>query len=62
MDDISLRHSVTDALEQLPLINAADIGVAACDGVVTLTGHVSNAAHKMLIEFAVLKVSAHWPR
>jgi osmotically-inducible protein OsmY len=56
MDDITLRRNVTDALEKLPLINAADIGVAASDGVVTLSGSVPNAAHRMLIEFAALRV------
>jgi osmotically-inducible protein OsmY len=56
MDDITLRHNVTETLERLPLINAADIGVAASDGVVTLTGCVRNASHRMLIEFAVLKL------
>jgi osmotically-inducible protein OsmY len=56
MDDITLRRNVTDALERLPLINAAGIGVATSGGVVTLTGSVRNAAHRMLIEFAVLKI------
>lgn len=38
MDDITLRQNVIDELEFEPSIDAAHIGVAAENGVVTLTG------------------------
>ena len=47
MDDLVLRQDVLDALEFEPRIDAADIGAAVEDGVVTLTGHVRTYAEKI---------------
>ena len=56
MSDISLRQNILDELEFEPSIDAADIGVAVEDGVVTLTGHVGSYAQKIAAEQAVLRV------
>ncbi|TWC17242.1 MULTISPECIES: BON domain-containing protein [unclassified Pseudomonas] len=53
MNDLSLRNAILDELEFQPEINAANIGVAVEDGVVTLTGHVSTYAQKIDAERAV---------
>jgi len=50
MDSSQLRQNVIDELEFEPSINAANIGVAAENGVVTLTGHVSSYAEKLAAE------------
>jgi osmotically-inducible protein OsmY len=44
--DRHLQHAVISELEWDPRVNAAHIGVAAHDGIVTLTGHVASAAEK----------------
>jgi osmotically-inducible protein OsmY len=44
MNDKQLRQNVIDELEFEPSVDAANIGVAASDGVVTLSGHVSSYA------------------
>lgn len=44
MDDTTLRRQVEDELSAEPSFNAAGIGVAVHDGVVSLTGHVSSYA------------------
>ncbi len=54
--DIQLQKSVLDELEWEPTVDAAHIGVAAKDGVVTLTGHVSNYAEKLTAERAARRV------
>lgn len=41
-DDESIRNDVLSELEWDPKVNSSDIGVAVKDGVVTLTGYVSN--------------------
>jgi len=41
MQDTTLRQNILDELEFEPSIDAANIGVAVDDGIVTLTGHVS---------------------
>jgi osmotically-inducible protein OsmY len=46
MDDKALQDAVIEELEWDPEINSAHIGVAAKDGAVTLSGHVSNYAEK----------------
>ncbi len=46
MDDIALRQNILDELEFEPRVDAADIGVVARDGIVTLTGHVGTYAEK----------------
>ena len=44
------------ALEWEPMVDAANIGVAAKDGIVTLTGHVASYAQKLAAEEAVRRV------
>jgi osmotically-inducible protein OsmY len=56
MNDIELRQFVLDELEFEPSIDAADIGVAAENGVITLTGHVPSYAQKMAAERAAWRV------
>jgi osmotically-inducible protein OsmY len=56
MDDITLRQNIIDELEFEPSIEAAHIGVAAENGVVTLTGHVSTYAEKNKIADVVCRV------
>jgi osmotically-inducible protein OsmY len=56
MNDLNLRKLVLATLERLPLIVPSDIGVAVHQGVVILTGHVRDASHKAIIEFAVLNL------
>ena len=43
-------------MEFEPAVNASDIGVAAKDGIITLTGFVSSYAEKMAAERAVRRV------
>jgi osmotically-inducible protein OsmY len=50
--DKTLQHDVLAQLEFEPSVNAAHIGVAAKDGVVTLTGHVSSFEQKLIAERA----------
>lgn len=56
MDDIALRRNILDELEFEPRVDAADIGVVARDGIVTLTGHVGTYAEKDAAEKAVRRV------
>lgn len=56
MDDIALRQNILDELEFEPKVDAADIGVVARDGIVTLTGHVGTYAEKDAAEKAVRRV------
>ncbi|NIX75043.1 BON domain-containing protein [Microvirga terricola] len=56
MDDRSLRQLVLDELDFEPSINAAHIGVAVEDGVVTLSGHVGSYAEKVSVERTVQRV------
>lgn len=56
MDDITVRRHVLDELEYAPMVDAAQIGVAVEDGVVTLTGHVRNYAEKGIAERVTLRV------
>jgi osmotically-inducible protein OsmY len=51
-----LRQSVLDELEFEPSIDAAHIGVATSDGVVTLSGYVSTFAQKKTAEAAARRV------
>ena len=55
-DDRQLRQRVMAALEWEPMVDAANIGVAAKDGIVTLTGHVASYAQKLAAEEAVRRV------
>jgi osmotically-inducible protein OsmY len=56
MNDRELRQLVIDELEFEPSIDAADIGVAAEQGVVTLSGHVPDYAQKLAAERAAWRV------
>jgi len=56
MNDKELRQLVTDELEFEPSVDAADIGVAAEHGVVTLTGHVADYMQKKAAERAAWRV------
>lgn len=54
--DSELKKAVLDELGWEPSVNAAHIGVTANAGVVTLTGHVENFAHKINAEKAASRV------
>ncbi|OJV09608.1 MAG: ornithine aminotransferase [Bosea sp. 67-29] len=56
MGDLSLRENVLNELEFEPSINAAHIGVAVDNGVVTLSGHVGSYAEKLMAERVVQRV------
>ncbi|HEY7747578.1 MAG TPA: BON domain-containing protein [Aestuariivirgaceae bacterium] len=56
MDDKRLRQDILDELDFEPSIDAANIGVAVDEGVVTLTGHVASYAQKTAAEEAVRRV------
>ena len=56
MTDTQLRQDVLDELEFEPSINAANVGAAVKDGVVTLTGHVSSYSQKITAEVAARRV------
>lgn len=56
MRDQELRSRVIAELEYDPSIDAANIGVAVKEGVVTLTGHVANYSEKVAAERAVRRV------
>jgi osmotically-inducible protein OsmY len=55
--DAILKQDVEDELAWRPEINSAHIGVAAENGVVTLSGHVSTFSEKRAAEEAVKHVS-----
>jgi osmotically-inducible protein OsmY len=52
MDDLELKRAVESELNFEPSINAAEIGVAVRDGVVTLTGRVPSYWEKVAAERA----------
>jgi osmotically-inducible protein OsmY len=54
--DQQLQKDVSAELSWEPAINAAGIGVAVSDGVVTLAGHVATYAEKIGAERAALRV------
>jgi len=56
MDDLQLRRNILDELDYEPSVDAANIGVAVENGVVTLTGHVPRYAEKLAAERAVRRV------
>lgn len=56
MDDKVLRQNIIDELDFEPSINAANIGVAVENGVVTLTGHVGSYVEKIAAERVVERV------
>ena len=57
MTDLELKKAVESELSYEPSINAAEIGVAAKGGVVTLTGRVQSYWEKVAAERAVERVS-----
>lgn len=56
MNDLALRQNIIDELGFEPSVDAANIGVAVENGVVTLTGHVGSYAEKIAAELAVKRV------
>src|SRR5215207_3918699 len=56
MNDKMLRQLVIDELDFEPSIDAANIGVAAEGGVITLTGHVETYPEKLAAEEAAKRV------
>lgn len=52
-----LQKSVQDAIKSEPFLNAAQIGVAVKDGIVTLTGEVDSYAKKLEVEEAAGNVA-----
>jgi osmotically-inducible protein OsmY len=56
MTDAYLRQAIVDELDFEPSVDAANIGVAVDNGVVTLTGHVASYAEKIAAERAVERV------
>lgn len=56
MNDKQLRQAVIDQLNFEPGVDAADVGVTADAGVITLAGHVPNYAQKIAAERATWRV------
>ena len=56
MGDKQIRQNVIDELDFDPSIDAAHIGVAVDDQIVTLTGHVASYAERVAAEKAARKV------
>jgi osmotically-inducible protein OsmY len=54
--DTQLQQDVLDELDFEPSVNAAQIGVAVKNGVVTLNGHVGSYAEKIAVEKSVLRI------
>jgi len=54
--DMQLKKHVEDELSWEPSVNAAAIGVAVKDAIVTLSGHVSSYAEKRAAEQAVTRI------
>ena len=56
MDNKQLRQAVMDELEFDPRIDAANIGVAVDNGIVTLSGHVGSYVEKVAAEKAARRI------
>ena len=56
MSDFQLQQSILDELRLDPQLDSAHIGVIAENGVVTLTGHVSDYAEKLAAERAARRI------
>jgi osmotically-inducible protein OsmY len=54
--ELRLRQDVEEELECEPSVDAAAIGVAVEDGIVTLSGHVTSHAEKIAAEHAAARV------
>jgi len=57
MSDLSIKQEVEEELQWEPSVNAAAIGVAVKDGIVTLTGRVATYAEKMAAGRAAARVT-----
>jgi osmotically-inducible protein OsmY len=57
MTDLELKANVESELKWEPSVNAAEVGVAVKDGIVTLTGHVQSYWQKIAAERAAGRVS-----
>src|SRR5260370_35227836 len=57
MTDLELKRNVESELNWEPSVNAAEIGVAVKDSIVTLTGHVQSYWQKIAAERAAIRVS-----
>ena len=55
--DLQLQHDVSAELQSEPSVHAAEIGVSAVDGVVTLPGPSSSLLEKYAAERAALRVA-----
>ena len=55
--DIEIQKDVIEQLKWQPILNAAEIGVAVKNGVVTLSGNVDAYSKKIAAEIATRKVS-----
>lgn len=55
--DLELKTDIEAELAWEPSINAAHVGVAVREGVVTLTGHLETYAEKTVVERAVARVA-----
>ncbi|WP_308199099.1 BON domain-containing protein [Chitinophaga sedimenti] len=55
--DIEIQENVIEQLKWEPAVNAAEIGVAVTDGIVTLSGKVDSFYKKVMAERAVRKVA-----
>jgi len=56
MNDTILRQNIIDELNWTPAVDAANVGVAVANGVVTLSGHVPNYSQLVAAEAAVRRV------
>lgn len=54
--DVGLKNIVEAELAWVPSVDAAHIGVAAENGIVTLSGHVPTYAQKLAVEKAVKRI------
>jgi osmotically-inducible protein OsmY len=54
--DVGLKNAVEAELAWVPFVDAAHIGVAAENGIVSLTGHVPTYAQKLAVEKAVKRI------
>ena len=58
MDDLTIKKHVEEELQDTShILNAVAIGVAVKDGIVTLTGMVSNLAQKYAASRAVIRMT-----
>ncbi len=55
--DIQIQKDVMDQLKWEPFLNAAEIGVAVKNGIVTLSGHVDSYSKKLTAENAAKKIA-----